>query len=338
MILDIRKAYSYFKRRFVIKKTTQNWHGMECPFQCRGSEGKPNKFAVKFEWERTKCWLCGYSATIPEFVMDYEAVDYPEARDILTSEQDIGVDAEVLYSYQAIIKSSVSLPHGFKSLMDGDTIIGVRARNYVKSRGFDPEKLDMKGWGYCNEHYVNDDDPEAYKKDYYGYLIIPFKADGVLTYYIGRYFMGETKMKYKNPAADQFGVGKSEILYNEDALHLHDEIWIVEGAIDAETMGDFVVASMGWNLSTIQKSKILKSKAKSLVFVPDKKNETKDFYLEAVKTAMYFMDHKDVYVIDVDRMAGDGKDINELGKAAFIEERKKTKKMTYSKIMEILER
>lgn len=70
------------------------------------------------------------------------------------------------------------LPDGFKSILFGKSSLAKAARNYVKKRGFNLQKVAMAGWGYGT------------KGKYFGYLIIPFHQHGELVYFNARLFIG----------------------------------------------------------------------------------------------------------------------------------------------------
>jgi DNA primase len=333
MIFDIRKAYSYFKQRWALKKSTNGFYDMKCPFDCHDC-GTKRKFHVNFQWDRVGCWKCPYTARIVDFVMDVEGVPYGEAKLVLHNQEIIGnVEAEVLESVKVLKQSSVDMPHGFNALLDGEGVLGVRARNYMAGRGFDLEALDKKGFGYCNSHTEEKED------DYFGYIIIPFKYRGSLQYYIGRDYLETQFLRYKNPPTTAFGIGKADLVYNMDALDLCDEVFISEGAMDAETMGDAGIATLGWSISPGQHQMIMRSKVKRLVFCPDKRNATEDFYKMAVKAALKFIDQKECYIINTDGILPDQpqkKDINALGRDLFLDARERTKKLTPSAAMDII--
>lgn len=331
MIVDIRKIYTYFKKRWPIKRSTNGFYNLDCPFGCIGSAGK-HKFCVSFERQQVKCWRCPYKCSVTEFVQDFEAVDYKNAGRIINTEESIGfIDAEVLLSVRAIAQSEVMLPLGFTSILDGQGVMSDRARNYLLGRGFDLNKLDRKGFGYSFTH-----DPK-YQDDFFGYIIMPFKRVGMLRYYIGRDFMGQG-LRYKNPPTEKFGIGKADLVYNEDALSTHDEIFIFEGLWDAETMGDSAISTQGWSLSPMQRSTIIRARPARLVFCTDKKTEDNaklDPYPTAVKTAMGFLDMvPEVFVVNADNIPGKGKDCNDLGREAFLNEYSKTKALTLRSALE----
>jgi len=272
MIINIKKAYQYFRSNFPLKKSSSGWFKFDCPF-CFDTVGS-QKHAINFSWERCKCWKCGYNENILQFVMDYEDVRYFRAKEIIqnTTEADFVLDNIENIVVDKVF-SEVNLPTGYTSLLDGEGMMGVRARKYMEARGYDLEKLDMMGFGYCNKH---DDD---YYMDFFGRIIVPFKANGKLVYYIGRTYIDD-ELRYKNPPTDMFGVGKGDLIFNEDAINIHEECMVLEGWADAITLGETAVSTQGWSLSSTQKSKMLKSGCEKYIFVPDK-----GFYLEAIKTA-----------------------------------------------------
>ena len=110
----------------------------------------------------------------------------------------------------------VEMPKGYTPILEGEGILGKRARSYLTERGFDLTVLDRAGIGYCNEHGLVDKENDI-DEDFFGYIIVPFKRNGLLVYYIGRDYIGNF-LRYKNPAVEKFNVGKGDLLFNEDAL------------------------------------------------------------------------------------------------------------------------
>lgn len=261
--------------------------------------------------------------------MQVEGLEWFEAKKFIDNFEETNVEADLLKGIHLDKQVDITLPFGYKTITEGNSILAQRARDYLTGRGFKMEVLDRLGIGYCDEHYQHAN-PEIQKKnDYFGYIIVPFKKRGKLYYYLGRDFIGNF-LRYKNPPEELFGVGKSEIFFNEDALELYSTTFLTEGWTDALTIGKHGIASLGWSLSPIQKSKLLKSNCKNLVVIADK-----EFYKQAVRTAMDFIDNKAVYVVNFDNMPG--KDANEVGREMVLEEVKRTPQLTatmaYSIIM-----
>lgn len=328
-IINVQKAYTYFKNRFAMKSSSKGWLMFDCPF-CINGEGK-RKHAVNFSYEMCKCWSCGYKDHITQFVMDYENVVYTSAKDIINSERATNITFEVEEFAIAKKLSEIPLPTGFNSILDGDGILGKRARKYLEGRGFDLQYLDQLGFGYCNEH-----DDEA-NEDYYGYIIIPLKKRGKLVYYIGRDYIGNW-LRYKNPAKTKIGVGKSQLWFNGDALDLYGTCYLTEGWADAMTMGKAGCSSQGWQWSREQKIEVHKGSCKRLVFLPDVgiADDGKTFYQKAVQLALEFVETKECLVVDFKSADLDGKDVNDFGRKKVMELIANTPILTEGKAMDIL--
>lgn len=90
---------------------------------------------------------------------------------------------------------------------------------------------------------------------------------------------------------------------------------------------------MGWSLSEQQKQKILQSDVELIVLVPDV-----GFYGEAIKTAMAFLGHKPIKVLDMEKLKAFGKDANDIGKDSIIKLTKQTPLLTFKDAVEAVNR
>lgn len=325
MLLNEKKAYAWFKGNFQIFRAGRSqWYALDCPFCIDGFLKK--KLAFNLDWDRVKCWKCGYSEQVTQFVADFLEISFAEARKRLEETQaSFELDRSIIDDLTPVVRSSnVELPKGFTPLLDGTGIFGERARNYLAERGFNLKVLDSMGFGYCDQQ------DEDEKMDFFGRIIIPFKFRGKLIYYIGRTFIDDG-LRYKNPPTDAFGVGKSDLFFNEDALEMRRTVCLLEGWSDAATIGKAAIASLGWSLSSTQKNKIIESPAERIVVIPDK-----GFYVQAVRTAMDFLDHKEVYVVNLDtveeydeKTGKPKKDANELGRPFIMNLIENTPRLTF---------
>lgn len=325
-----RRAYTYFSSKFKLKKTTSGWWAFRCPF-C-GQLSDSMKMAVHFHYGVVKCWVCGYKESMVDFISDYEGCQISEAKRILRETEPSSVNLDRLNDLKAAKVSDVTLPYGYYSILEGENILGERARRYLSKRGFSLKELDRLGIGYV----FHDKEDLPKEEDFFGYIIIPFKQQGKLVYYIGRDFIGNF-LRYKNPQSGLFGVGKGDLLFNQDALEIFDECYFTEGWADALTIGRQGISTQGWSFSSIQKEIILRSSCERLIFVPDagSDNTGETFYEKAVKLGMEFLDYKEVQVLDLNRLSG-GKDVNELGKEAVLSLRKDTPMLGVGNATEIL--
>lgn len=322
--MNPKKAYNYFRSKFELHESTKGWYRFEFPLDV---SHRDISAGVNFRLNAVKDHRTGYKSGIIKFVARYEEIGYIEAKRLIETFDEVQVDLDY-YIPSKFKTSSVTLPNGFKSILEGDGVIANRARKYLLSRGFNLEILDSLGFGYVSES--GDEFP------FYGYIIIPFKADGLLVYYIGRDFVGNW-IKYRNPEFEDVGIGKSDLIFNQDALYIYDEVFLTEGWADAMTIGDTGIASLGWSLSQSQKNIILKSPCKIINIIPDRgilKNEL-SFYQKAKQIAMALMPHKKVRIINVDIENLPGKDVNEYGAEIILDLVKKTEFITYSNLLKI---
>lgn len=313
-MIDEGQAFAYFDDcHGPLRPSTHGWYDGVCPL-CADM-----KLAVTFEYNLVKCWKgCFNRQFIIDFMQDIEGVRRFEAYEILESYDSKPLD--YTYVKGQVEVSEVALPAGYQSLLRGEGVIGDRARNYLAGRGFNLTHLDNLGVGYCNEEH------EDKQKNFFGYIIIPLKSKGKLSYFLARDFM-DNFPRYKNPPRDWFGVGKSQFLFNEEALYMQDKIYLTEGWADAATMGEQGVSYQGLVVSKYQSSAIISSQVKEVVIVPDI-GAYKDGLLQAEK----LYKHTPVKVLDLSQHRRRGKDINEIGPEIVIGEEKRTEHITWKSL------
>jgi len=300
------KLYAYATKKLGLRDYTRGWMKGNCP-EC----GRIDKFGFNIGQNRTNCFVCTYHPSPITMVMDMEGLStHAEAWAFLKMYEGRQYLEPVIERLEQI---DAVLPDGFKSLIIGDGLLAKKARSYVKGRGFDPEDMAYKGWGYVN------------RGDYYGYIIIPFYIGGKLVYYNARRYLGSGP-KYMNPSIEDFGLGKSLILYNVDALAIQDYIYLAEGAINAETIGDEGIATGGKKVSNYQISMILKSDVKGVTILLDP-----DAMSDSIRVAMELCYHKKVRVIELPEET----DINSLGKKKTLKMVKQVSWMSYNDLIKM---
>lgn len=279
--------HRYFEIKLQAFDYRHSWMKSRCPF-C----GKEMKFGINLGLNRTNCFRCGEHPSAVDLVMHLEGLErYTDVVRFLENEQFSGY----IFKEEKIElrgKRDLYLPEGFKLLNQGDSTLAKMARAYVTKRGFNVEDLSKRGWGYGT------------KGKYFGYLIIPFHEKGQLTYFNARLFIGNGP-RYNNPDASESGLGKSFIIYNKDALDMYRSIFLCEGAINAQTMGERGIASGGKKLSRYQINEMIKSPAERFIILLDP-----DAYKEAIDLALKLVQYKKVKVVKLP----EGKDVNDLGR------------------------
>lgn len=314
-MINGKKAYNYFSSHFEMTESSRGWYRFQFPFD----NHKDKSAGVHFLYGVVKDHRSGYQSGIVKFVAEYEQISYSEAKKLLGSYDEV----DIIFKENTLVerKPFIEYPDGFKHLMEGEEVIGQRARKYLSRRGFDVESLDSMGFGYVDDN----------KSKFWGYIIVPYKSQGKLIYYTGRDFMGNY-IKYQNPEYEQIGIGKDELVFNEDALWVYDKVYMQEGWADALTIGVQGIATSGWSLSQRQFSTILKSPVKEIIIVPDKgkiERSESTFFQKAIQTGLKFLPHKKIKVIDVNQIEEPGKDVNEWGKELIMEMESETEFLTY---------
>lgn len=298
------KLYSYALKTMGLREYRRGWLKGVCP-DC----GRHDKFGFNISQNRTNCFVCGYHPSPIRLVMENEGLeDYNAAKAYLNTYEGRTYLEPVI---ERIERIDTVLPEGYKNLMVGEGRLGRTARSYVYNRGFDVEEMALKGWGYGT------------KDEYFGYIIIPFYAAGKLIYYNARRFMGSGP-KYSNPKIEDFGLGKSLIMYNMDALAIYETIYLVEGAINAETIGDEGVATGGKKISHYQLSMISKSPVENVVILLDP-----DALDDAIKVGLELAYHKNIKLITLP----EDKDVNDIGHIDTMELVANADWLTYNKLL-----
>lgn len=284
------------------------WIKLDCPM-C----GKPLKFGINISLNRTNCFVCGYKEKPINLVMELEGLRTLSETKAFLNKPDF--DGYTYKEEKVELKSQkdLYLPDGFRLLTQGDSQLAKSARAYVKRRGFNVSELSSKGWGYCN------------KDKYFGYLIIPFYFEGKLIYFNARAFLSNGP-RYNNPDTDITGIGKSMIIYNKDALYMYKSVFLCEGAINAETMGDKAVSFGGKYVSRYQINDIIKSPVEKLIILLDP-----DALDKALDLALKVIDYKKVKLVKLP----EGNDVNDLGKSKVLSIIYKTRYQTRQDLLKI---
>lgn len=334
--MDNYKLFGYLADHHTLNKTTNDWYLIECPFCAH--RGKSRNMRVRFDYSYMSCFsvscVWNLGGKIINFVSDMEGLPYDEAKLFIEDYEpgeNINLRSVSLVSALANLgvdldkTDRIKMPHSFKTILEGKkNTLGIRARKYLEGRGFDLKLLDSMGIGYCDETPPGGE----FMDDFLGYIIIPFTVKGRLVYYIARDFLGtREKYRYKNLDVKKYGIGKETLLYNEDALDIHEDIFIVEGWADALTMGNAVALAGGLTLSPSQVYKIASSQCKRVIIALDD-----GFYKEGIIMANDLIEHKEVYVLRLE-----GGDPNELGLNEVVEIYEYATQISFSQIIKELQ-
>ena len=274
------KLYNYFIKRLGCWEYRNGWLRVPtCPY-CH----REQKMGINLNTYRTN--------SPAQMVMDIEGLEtYSELINLLNH----GDFEELEFKEEKVELAEprpVYLPEGFKLINQGSSHLTEIIQKYVKRRGFDITELSKHGVGYCTQG------------EYFGYLIIPFYTQGRLTYWNARLVVGNGP-RYNNPPKDVTGLGKEFLIFNQDALELYNQIFICEGAINALTIGERAIATMGKAISAAQVNKLIKSPVKRFILLLDP-----DAKKQAISLALKLVAFKKVKVVYMP----EGEDVNSIGR------------------------
>lgn len=291
------KLYRYFKQRLNLKPSTNGFLRGNCP-HCGGKF----TFGVNIEKHKINCFKdCGITTSPLKLVMQLEELETrAELNEFLNIQQEYESYDSLIFNQDYSIKpkfNNISLPETFTPINMGNGIIADAARHSLTKRGFDITELAIQGVGYCNGG------------DYMGYIIFPFFEKSKLQFFQGRKFAGAGP-KMKNPKEEDYGIGKTQLLYNKDALFIYKKIYLVESITNALTIGERGVGILGKKISNYQLSLILKSPCEEVVIMLDP-----DAMIEAYQLAMTLVQYKRVKVVVWEPWEDKkGPDVNDMGK------------------------
>ena len=286
LVNDVKdKINRYFIENLGLYDYRRGWLRGDCP-SCGA-----HKYGVNLTLNRTNCFRCGYNLKPIEVILEVEKLETKIAayKFINTFE---GLEYYKAPLEVKDLKESTTLPENYRNIKRGKSVYSNKARNYLTARGFNLDELSQKGIGYCTAG------------KYFGYIIIPFYLQGKLIYFNARNFTGYGS-KFNNPLVEDFGLGKSMLMYNMDSLFIYKKCYLFESATNCLTIGDNSFAIGGKKISAYQLNHIIKSPCKKIIIGLDK-----DGWDDAIKIAFKLQQFKKVKIMVFE----DDKDVNDLGK------------------------
>lgn len=300
---------TYFIKRLGAFDYKHGWLRIPtCPY-C----GREQKLGVNLSMYRTNCFRCNAHPSPAQLIMDIEGfTEYHELINFLNN----GQFDELQFKEEKIELAEskpVYLPDGFRNISLGDSQLAKSIRGYIKKRGFNLEKFSRCGIGYGTMGTT------------YGYLIIPFYYRGQLRYYNARNVIGKGP-RYNNPNKDITGLGKQFIIFNHDALEMYRSVFICEGALNALTIGDRAIATMGKVVSKYQLNELIKAPCQQYIILLDF-----DAQKYAIELALKLIQYKKVKLV----LFEDNRDVNDLGRKAVLKKVYETRYATYQGLIKL---
>ncbi|WP_246043102.1 DNA primase [Fodinibius saliphilus] len=334
-----------------LKRSGRSWKGL-CPFH---DENTPS-FHVTPDLGIYKCFGCGESGDVFNFVMEMEGVGFVEAMRSLADRYGVSLpeeDEEELTEehnlregiYHALKYAGVFF---FRHLMETDQ--AKKARDYLQKRGYNRQIIKKYGLGYAppdgeklyktaidsgiNEEYLLEAGlikPSKRDDGFYdafrGRLMFPiFNPSGKVIAYAGRILGKKKAAKYINSPQTKV-YNKSKVLYGinfaKNDIRKKNEVILVEGYTDVISLQQAginnVAASSGTSLTPDQ-MKLLHRYGDTITMIYDSDSAGKRAMKRGINIALH--EGMDVKLLELPEGEDPDSFVRQFGKEAFRELKK----------------
>lgn len=154
----------------------------------------------------------------------------------------------------------IQFPDEYRTLRDGqESINGKQAIHYMVARGFNLKLLFAMGFGYCATGF------------YRQRVIIPFYEDGRLVYWQARTYNKSKQYDKKilNPSTRLVTTGKTQVLFNLEAVYRHPVVVVTESWGSSLAVGTQSIAINGFHMSERQLELIKESPVETVILLLD---------------------------------------------------------------------
>lgn len=332
-----------------LKRSGRSWKGL-CPFH---DERTPS-FHVTPDLGIYKCFGCGESGDVFNFMMQLEGVGFVEALRSLADRYGVSLPEESDPEFDEEHHLREGIYHAlkyagvffFRHLIETDE--AQKAREYLDKLGYDKEIIKKYGLGYApadgdkfyrtaldsglNEEYLLEGGlikPSTRGDDFYdafrGRLMFPiFNASGKVIAFAGR-ILGDKKKTAKYINSPQTKVyNKSEVLYGinfaKNEIRKAGEVILVEGYTDVISLQqngvNNVVASSGTSL-TPQQMKLLHRYGETITMIYDSDSAGQKAMKRGINIAL--REGMDVKLLELPEGEDPDSFVRQFGKASFLD-------------------
>lgn len=339
-----------------LKRSGRSWKGL-CPFH---DENTPS-FHVTPDLGIYKCFGCGESGDVFNFVMEMEGVGFVEAMRSLADRYGVSLPEEGAQEFDEEHNLREGIYHAlryagvffFRHLMETDE--AQPARDYLQERGYDRGIIKKYGLGYSpadgeklyrmaldsglNEEYLLEaglikpsNRGDGYYDAFRGRLMFPiFNPSGKVIAYAGR-VVGDKKKTAKYINSPQTKVyNKSKVLYGinfaKNEIRKSDEVILVEGYTDVISLQQYgvdnVVASSGTSLTPDQ-MKLLHRYGDTITMIYDSDSAGQRAMKRGINIAL--RESMDVKLLELPEGEDPDSFVRQFGKDSFLEMKKEKSK------------
>lgn len=200
---------------------------------CFYCDDKHNHLGIRISDGKATCWKCGDKGNIYNVIKDLLDISDSKIRKFIKPYKDDFV--EVKKEKRVTTNTELILPK------EATSILPEKHRQYLISRGFNPEYLQKK-------YKIMACDILG---DYKFRIIIPIFFKGKLVNFAAKSIDDNANLKMMNCPNDKAVIQRDSLLYNIDNIKNRKAI-VVEGFTDTWKMGDCAVATLGTKFTNAQ--------------------------------------------------------------------------------------
>jgi len=334
-----------------LKRSGRSWKGL-CPFH---DENTPS-FHVTPDLEIYKCFGCGESGDVFNFVMQMEGVGFVEAMRSLADRYGVSLPKEEDPEFDEEHHLREGIYHALRyagvffhrHLMESDK--AEKARQYLANRGYNRKVITKYGLGYApdagnklyktaidsglNEQYLLEAGlakpsrrGDGFYDTFRGRLMFPiFNPSGKVIAFAGRILGDQKAAKYINSPQTKV-YNKSRVLYGinfaKNEIRKSDEVILVEGYTDVISLQQHgiknVVASSGTSL-TPEQMKILHRYGEVITMIYDSDSAGQAAMKRGINIALE--EGMDVKLLELPEGEDPDSFVRQFGKDSFLELKK----------------
>ena len=214
------------------------------------------------------CWICGEKGNYEKLISKIKNISYLEAKSIINPQNDLKkVLEERSNKMTPIIKEPIKnknfkLPsHTYPFRINKTDIWEETALKFLR----DKYALTKKEIVEADLHY-------CVHGKYQNCIIIPIYLDKKLVNFVARYWIKNSKIRYKNCSNDESLVKTKNLIYNKDNIKIGQNLIITEGVFDCikvKSIFTNVISTFGTEISKEQCRLITSLKPPKTLFLVD---------------------------------------------------------------------
>jgi hypothetical protein len=311
-VIHIQNLKSILDKAFGEVGTERNTDDVKYHCKAHGCNHSKQKLEVNLVSGQYHCWVCGFKGGgIPNLIRKVGGSDVlVKSAQAIVGESEKRIKVENAPDFFGNVTNKdkteqLELPIDFNYLRNKRDNRAWRAcYNYAKRRKFTDIQIYRYNMGYVDDSELKDR------------LIVPsYDSEGKLNYYSARSFFDDSFLKYINAT-----VKSRDLIGFEHLIDFKQPINLVEGALDAITLGMNTIPLFGKSIPNKLKQRIIQEDTPEIRIILDD-----DAFADAIRLSERMIKlGKNVKLVKLD-----GKDPNVLGKFKTMEIIDNTKKLDF---------